>query len=497
MSYIRKKVLNSGKIAAYEIIAKWDPEKKQSRSVSSYLGMVDPAGKIIPKGSRAKPRRKKKPSELIQDQPKEKLIQDFGNAYLVSEFIKKSSIYESLLFAFEAHQELLPLMTYRICDPGPMYNCQSWLEGTVLSTLFAKASAETERFSSQNISRILAYMGEESVQRRFFENYFKKKNIYHERGKKVIIDATSLQNQICSDFNAWGHSENGIERQFRFHCVVDLETKSPMYYRSIPGNITDVSTLETTISELKAMGVESSYALLDAGFFSETNIQFLYQREIDFLIRIPLSRLFCKTLIKDRASDLENLDNAFRYGKRALFGIVVKTNICEHDGFVYLILDPAKRSKDITQLVEERSNSGPDDPRNEEQDKYALTSAGVFALGSSKEIPLKDVMESYYIRQTAERIFGNSKDDLDILPIRCHSETTIRGYLFMQFLLLIVFTELRKLLNRKTTIEQALLVARQLKCKVFSKIIVVQELTRKQKDLFESCSIIVPTSLGI
>jgi hypothetical protein len=406
MSYIRKKVLKSGKVAAYEIIAKWDPEKKQSRSISSYLGMIDDTGKIIPKGSRAKPCRQKRLSKHVQGQPKEKLIQDFGNAYLVSEFIKNVSIYEPLKFAFEARQELLPLMTYRICDPGPMYNCRSWLEGTVLHTLLGQASIEAEFLSSQNISRVLAYLGEESVQRTFFENYFKKEGLCSGAGKKVIVDATSLQNQICSDFNAWGHSENGIERQFRFHCVVDLESKSPMYYRTVPGNITDVSTLETTISELKAMGVESSYALLDAGFFSETNIHFLYQKEIDFLIRIPLSRLLCKRLIKDHASGLERLDNSFRYGKRALFGMIVKTRICDHDGFVYLILDPTKKAKDIAQLVEERSNASPDDPRDEEQDKYALTSAGIFALGSSKEIALRDVMEAYYMRQAAERIFG-------------------------------------------------------------------------------------------
>ena len=497
MSYIRKKVLKSGKVAAYEIFAKWDPRLKQSRSVSTYLGMVDDAGNVLPKGTRKNPYRPKNTPERHQELFEERLIQDFGNAYLVSEFVKKSSIYEPLKFAIDTRPEIVPLITYRICNPGPMYNCQSWLEGTVLYTLLQKAIGGTDRFSSQNISRVLTYLGEESVQRRFFENYFKKWKFGPGSGKKVIVDATSLPNQIHSELSAWGHSEGGVERQFRFHCVVDLESKSPVYYRTVPGNITDVSTLKTTISELRSMGVESSFALLDAGFFSENNINFLYEHGIGFLIRVPLSRNLCKNMIKDHAPGLEHLDNAFRYGKRALFGKVIKTAICGREGFLYLLLDPSKRAKDIEQLVEERSAAGRDDPRDEEQDRHTLTSAGIFVLGSSHEIPINDVMEAYYMRQTVERVFGHSKDDLDMLPIRCHSEGTVRGYLFLQFLLVAVFMELRRVLGQKITVEQALLVARQLKCKVFSKNIVVQEPTRKQKDVFESCSIIVPTSLGI
>jgi len=47
MSYIRKKKNKSGKIYAYEITAAWNPVKKQSRSVSKYIGAVDADGNIM------------------------------------------------------------------------------------------------------------------------------------------------------------------------------------------------------------------------------------------------------------------------------------------------------------------------------------------------------------------------------------------------------------------------------------------------------------------
>ncbi len=497
MSYIRKKISKSDKVSAFEITAKWDPVKKQSRCVSKYLGMIDGAGNILAKGSREKPNRSQKASKLGVEFCQENLIQDFGNAYLVFEFLKKSSIYEPLRFAFEAYPELGSLMTYRLCNPGPMYNCQPWVEGTVLQTLVHKTLEKAQRLSSQNISRVLAYLGKESVQRTFFSTYLKSEKLGAANGKKVIVDATSLPNQIKSDFNAWGHSDDGIERQFRFHCVVDLKTKNPIYYRTVPGNITDVSTLETTIAELKAFGVESSFALLDAGFCSANNLKYLYGHGIDFLTRIPASRVVYKDMIKTHAAGLESLENALKYGKRVLFGKTVKTFLYGNEGYVYIILDPTKKAKDITQLIEERDGADKSNQRDEECDAFTFSRAGIFMLASSKEIPIQDVMGSYYMRQTVEQVFGYSKDDLDMLPIRRHSEATIRGYLFLQFLLLVVFLELRRLLEQKFTVEQALLHARQLKCKIFPNQIVVQEPTRKQKDIFKACSIIVPTSLGI
>ncbi len=50
----------------------------------------------------------------------------------------------------------------------------------------------------------------------------------------------------------------------------------------------------------------------------------------------------------------------------------------------------------------------------------------------------------YYLRQTAEMLFGFAKDDINLLPLRVHGEETLRGFLFLQFLTLIIFTELKK-----------------------------------------------------
>lgn len=122
---------------------------------------------------------------------------------------------------------------------------------------------------------------------------------------------------------------------------------------------------------------------------------------------------------------------------------------------------------------------------------------GVMILVSSSEISKQEVVEIYYLRQTTENLFGFSKDDLSILPLRVHTEEAIRGFLFMQFLTLIAFVQIRNKVKTKFTVEEALLIMRNLKCKVFENEAIVSELTRPMKDISEKLNFLVPKRAGI
>jgi transposase len=485
MSFIRKKKMQNGKIYAYEITSKWDPVKKQSRSISKYVGVVDENSKVLPKGIALRKRGPKPRIDQTAPLEAESLIQDFGNGFFIQESIKQSAIYEPLSNFIKQFPELISLMAYRLCQPGPMYHCSLWLSGNVLSSLNPNL-----KLSSQDISRLLASLGEESVQRSFFEGYLKQKG---QGSKNVIIDATSLPNNIQSNWSAWGYSDGGVEMQFRFHCVVDQVTKTPLFYRYVPGNISDISTLQGTIHELKAMGVKQSFALVDSGYCSEDNIQFLREQCIDFLMRLPSGRCLYKDIIRLHAKQIEDPQNACRYGKRTLFIARHEAKLYGEVVHVYLILDAQKKAKDLEKWIETR-NAQPE----KGNDQFSFDSAGIFMLISSKIIPTEEVLSAYYTRQSVEQLFGFSKSDLELLPIRCHSEATIRGYLFLQFLLLIVFVEIRQKLAELVTVEEAVMILASLKCKVYQKTIIVQELTKHQKSIFKLGSVIVPKNpLGI
>ena len=474
MGFIRYKKVKS-KLYAYEITSKWDPNLKQSRSTSKYLGPADPDTKEITPFA-------KKSSE------KEQLIVDFGDGYFLYQYIKNADIYPFLATIFEKVPALFPLIIYRLCMQSPMYNCESWIDGNITQYLFKNAD-----LSSQRISDILSFIGQESVQRTFFTQY---NNLIGGSERAVIIDATSLPNQINIDFNAWGRSDGKIEKQFRLLCVVDQLKKTPLFYRFLPGNLTDVTTLQTTILELESMGVKHSFTLLDAGYFSESNMNDLYKRKIGFLIRMPAGRKIYKDIILNQIAGIEDLSHAEILGERSFFIKKLTIDLYGNKAYAYVILDPERKAKEAKKVIKKYCN----EPSRLDQEKYKLaySSCGVMILVSSKEIPSNEVVSAYYLRQSIEQIFGFSKDDLGLLPIRNHNDLTVRGYLFLQFILLILYIQIREqLVPISTTVEQAIINLRKLKCKVFNDKIIPAESTKTQRLIFEQQRILVPNFLGI
>lgn len=477
MSFIQHKKIKN-KTYAYEVTSYWDKDLKKARKHSKYLGPVHQETKEIT------PFIKKNKEKEI-----EKLILDFGDGYFLYEFIKQQSgLFEVINNnIFENLKEVFPMIIYRLCFESAMYNCENWIEGNIINYLFLNID-----LSSQRISEIFSILGEESIQRAFFKDYL---NLIGGSKKSVIIDATSLPNHINIDLNAWGRSDGKIDKQFRLLCVVDQFSKAPLFYRLLPGNITDVSTLETTISELEEMGVNNSLVLMDAGYFSESNICDLYNRKINFITRMPAGRKIYNELILNKHTKLECLKNTNVIGNRSYFVRSFKIDLYGNKAYAYIILDPERKAKEVKELSYKYCNDKSE--RNEKKDTLEFASCGIMVLVSSKKTPVTEILSAYYMRQSVEQVFGFSKSDLGLLPIRNHNEKTVKGYLFFQFLLLVLYIKIRETLPKNYTVEQALLTLRKLKCKVFDNKIIPAEKTKKQRIIFDNSKIMVPNFLGI
>jgi transposase len=73
------------------------------------------------------------------------------------------------------------------------------------------------------------------------------------------------------------------------------------------------------MAELATMGVKTRVVLMDAAYFSESNMIALYERNIDFLTRLPAGRALYKHLITTQTADLEQIKYASTYSTRGLF----------------------------------------------------------------------------------------------------------------------------------------------------------------------------------
>ena len=471
MTFIRYK--QSGKKEyAYEVNAYWDSEKKKPRQKTTYLGVViDKKKKIF---------EKKRPRVIP-----ERFILDFGDSYLLNNFLEQSGFVRLLRSVFAEHTSfLIALISYRLCYGSAMYFAQIWMEGSYAKLIYK------ENLSSQRISDFLKIIGSEDILRKFFNVYLKDK-IENTRG--IILDTTSLPNQIHMPLTAWGISGEQIDKQIRFLLVVDKTNSAPLFFRLLPGNIVDVSVLSNTLAEMEKLGLKDLYTYLDAGFFSEVNIKEFYEKKINFLTRLPASRLIYKELIQTEIKNIEAIPNGVRYGERIMFIKQKKINLFGKEIYAHIVLDPKRKAREINNYLLEIMD---EKDKNEEAD-YMFAKKGVMILISSFQISKEEVVPTYYIRQTAEKLFGFSKDDLNLLPLRGHSEEAIRGFIFIQFLSLIAFVQLKNKIGRKATVEEVLLTMRNLKCKVYENEILINELTKKQKLIAEHLNIIMPKKMGI
>jgi transposase len=200
--------------------------------------------------------------------------------------------------------------------------------------------------------------------------------------------------------------------------------------------------MKVTVEELKKYGIKRYFILIDAGFFSKENLKGLYKERLSFLTRLPSSRMLYKELIMEEVRDLERFRNAVRYGARVLF--IKQKRVRLFGGMVYahIVVDPERKGREITKELLEVMEDG--FSGDEAKIEYELKRKGIMILISSFKIKKEDVVPLYYLRQRVERLFSFAKDDLKLIPLRVHREETLRGYLLLVFITLIVFVLMKK-----------------------------------------------------
>ena len=462
---------------AYRIWNEKNPETKKWVQRSEYLGVVvDKEKKIYEKRNKIK--------QLAREaEAARQPILDYGDSYFINAVIEALPIFGTLKTVFgDFFDTLMALVFHRITGGCAMRHAEDWYNGNFVNKLFPGAD-----MTSQGISRFLSYLGDENVQRAFFSNYIP---LVQNGESGTVIDSTGLPNEINMPVTDWGHHCGGIEFETRLILAINRETERPLFFRYVAGNIGDVSTLTNTIEEMKRNGINTSSALIDAGYFSQTNLEMLFKAKINFLIRMPSNRVVYGKIISENI-DIENPKYAVKYNKRGLFVKEIEIEIYGYTAYAYLVLDPERRGKEISKKVSAMEEDGSD------INTINFSNCGKMVLLSSEKLGTNEAVPLYYTRQIAERMFGIAKDDLNILPLRTHTEPNFKGFMLLVFISLIITCELKSRLGSKISIDQAVSTLKTLKCKLFDDVVITNEVTKKQRLLFEACDVLVPKLPGV
>ena len=514
----------------YEDTPYYDKGKKQIRHKSKYLGKNIDGQPVKVRSSDMIPARM-----VVSSAPK--FAYNHGNLLPLQSITQELSIQATLEeFLSETETDTLLTLVYnRILRPTAMTNVQVWYEGSSLWLNNNKLP-----LSIQRISEFLANLGQKDIPEKFMRRFAAQ----IEPNATLLYDITSLSSTSklleCLEYG-YNRDNDGLP-QINFSLVVDKEKGIPVRYDVYPGSIADITTLKNTIIRLKDAGSEQFRLVMDRGFFSQTTLAELISENIPFILPATYQLTSIKELMSKSQNKVKQAEYLHKLEKGPIFAMPVKL---EHqldidgkprtltvDGYCYY--DP-KREQDerdsfyvqlfdaTDRLKKARPQSWkkPEVVVNEIAKGFArylkwkftdgtfevsirqkavtqrLNRLGRFILFYNGELDWLSCLTLYRERDAVEKCFLRMKNDLDTLPLNARREDSVRGYLFMVFIALIIRMRLQMILketglSKQYSVEKLLLELEKIKLFVLSHGEIIQsEVSKKNREILTALNLCV------
>ena len=420
----------------------------------------------------------------------EKLVLDFGDTFFVDQYITRIGLKPAIAaMKYGNHDSVNALLMFYVLCSTANYNAVEWLGGNYARVLYPKANLE-----SQRISDLLSSIGGESSCRAFFREY-SRILAHRDGGEDILIDSTGLPNSIHFPLTAVSNHNGQISNEVRLIYVVQQGTNLPLYFRYVAGNIVDVSTLTKTILELKALNIDTKFAILDAGYLTDENTKEMFDAGISFVTRLRGNRKLYKEIVTGHLPSLRDEANFVSYNTRYAY---IKRVDCEpipgYRAYAYLGLDLSMSSLESSKLFQRASR----DKMRDIDVHRAMSSHGVFVLISTRPIAIDKILPLYYTRQQIEQVFDICKNNTNLLPLRVQSEETLRGHLLLAFAAAVICRKLQEdLKDTQYTPENALLSLRNHKCKVYDDHVLTLEAAKRANDIYKKFKLKVAHTYGL
>ena len=421
---------------------------------------------------------------------------DFGDSFFLTEYLKKIGLSPLLSDILPDEKDtVISLLLYKIVtDKKASMHAHTWWVGNYACFLYPKADLR-----SQNISKCLEKLGSQSLQQRFFKDYLDWLYCGH-KSSAFLIDSTGLQSASRMQLIQVSNHNGVINLEARLIFVVDRKSGMPVYFRLVQGNVIDVTTLISTIQELKAYKVSVEHVIMDAGYFSDENAQELIRNNIPFITRVNI-RLNLVTGVTgkdfENVRDMESAKYAVFFGKRLVYIRKEAIDFHGHTSFLYICVDSSMKD----QLKQKKMLELMEDHKSHCEIDKNMAKLGMFVLFSSIELEPSEVLPIYYTWQLIEQVFDVSKNYADILPLRISNEKTLSGHLFLCFIATAVMQKLVQdiMRNRKKKSKlnqfEMFMSLRNHKSKVFDQVLVPYTAAAENNELYKMFTIAVPTSI--
>lgn len=464
---------------AYENKAHWDKKKKQSRAKRTLLGKVDPAtGKIVP----TRPYKKRQSStskEPLKPGPLPITMMQrsfYGATYLFDEIGKVTGIADDLKACFpDTYRQILSVVYYLILEEN-----NSLSRFTHWQKLHIHPYGQD--IPSQRSSELFQSIDEQG-----------RMSFFQKQGKRRIeqeywaFDITSISSysDTLSQVKKGKNKEHDRLPQINLALLFGEQSGLPFYYRKLPGNISDVTTVKQLVKEFDILGYKKVKVVLDRGFYSQNNIHALYQNHQKFIVGVKLGLQYVKSVLDEERENLKlwsNLQTQFGiYGicrtiewdyeqERPYKGEILKE---KRRAYLLLFYNPEKAAKDqgdmneyLTGLYNDLKEGKHRDYCAKDYNKFfevtetpkrgrkinpredamleAAKNYGYFALLSNEVKDPYEALSLYRSKDVVEKAFGNLKERLNFRRMQVSSELSLNGKLFVEFVALIYLSYVKK-----------------------------------------------------
>lgn len=411
-----------------------------------------------------------------------------GDCYALMELSDEIRLTETItkIFGQTKGKALLGLAMHQVATGHALYRAQDWLEQRIVPLEMKN--------NLTGVGKVYSFIAQIGENINIRELFLKEWINHHGDNETVLFDTTSISTYSANlEVGEWGYNrdEEKLE-QINFSLAVNKKNNFPLYYRVIPGSITDVKTLENSLEFMEDLGMEIHTISLDRGFYSASNLRDILQRNLRVVIGLPWTSLQAQNLLKNNKHKLDTPKRSVHHNGIMLRHIMVPWTIKIGKNQkpkiinAHLFLDQNKRSELVSNFEKTIFNI----IENAEQEVFETASkvkiwvgenAGKYKkcltvkqigknnfcvkrkpnkiatrtnrmgysiiLTSGTEVAATNpvyVLDNYRARDKVEKLYDSLKNEDGQYRLRTGNDSSAHGRFFLNFIALIIRAELDK-----------------------------------------------------
>lgn len=326
-------------------------------------------------------------------------------------------------------------------------------------------------YSDSKVSSFLSSITDDHIAS-FLNGWNYKRN--HRERIYISYDSTN-KNCQAGEISIVEYGRSKDDRRlpvFGYAIAYDKTNREPLFYEEYPGSIVDVSQLQYMLEKARGYGYRNVGFILDRGYFSKGNIDYMDDCGYDFVIMVKGMASLVGALITEHKGTFESIRECSIRSHR-VYGKTVRAPLYASDRkqrYFHLYYSSAKDSAEreevesridrMAKLIVSHEMKSVTFPKafhdyfdlvydakgeiflfgKEKADvvERELSLCGYFVIVTSAKMSATEALDLYKSRDQSEKLFRGDKSYLGNKSARVYSDESVSGKIFVEFIALII-----------------------------------------------------------